>query len=647
MEAWPDYDAFLLVSFGGPEGPDDVMPFLQNVTRGRGIPPARLEAVAEHYYAVGGVSPINQQCRDLIAAIGKDFAAAGVDLPIYWGNRNWDPYLTETVAEMASRRGAPGAGLRHLGLRVLLQLPAVPGGHRAGPGRGRAGGPADRQDPALLQPPGVHRAVRRRHRAPPSGRCRPASAPGVPLVFTAHSVPDAMAAASGPPPGGRYPAQLAEAAGLIAGRVTAATGREHPWRLVYQSRSGPPSQPWLGPDVCDYLEDLARDGAPGAVLVPVGFITDHMEVIHDLDVEAAETARRLGLPLARAATPGTDPRFVAMITALVSERLDEPRQPGRAGLPGLRLRRLLPPARRGRAPGRPRPPRRPRHERRGRGTGPGSPAHPGPVGGRRGRGDAGGPPPGRPQGRPEVAGTKSSPTDVVTEMDRAAEAMIAERILAERPGDAFLGEEGGESGHGRVRWIVDPLDGTINYIYGLPDWAVSIAAEVDGVVVAGVVVVPRQREVFTAVAGQGSWLHPDGARAVPLRCNTGVPLPDALVSTGFGYDAGPAGGAGRDRGRRCCPQVRDIRRGGSCAVDLCSLAAGRVDAYYERGVNYWDWAAGGLIAAEAGARVAGLAGRPPSPGLTIAAGPGLFEDLHDLLRSLDPERDAEEPSSAG
>jgi myo-inositol-1(or 4)-monophosphatase len=253
--------------------------------------------------------------------------------------------------------------------------------------------------------------------------------------------------------------------------------------------------------------------------------------------------------------------------------------------------------------------------------------------------------PAGPQGRPDVADTKSSPTDVVTEMDRAAEAMIAERILADRPGDAILGEEGGESGHGRVRWIVDPLDGTVNYLYGLADWAVSIAAEVDGAVMAGVVAVPRHREVFTAVAGQGSWLHPDGAPAVRLRCNAGVPLGKALVSTGFGYA----------RARRVVqgeivaavlPQVRDIRRGGSCAVDLCSVAAGRVDAYYERGVNYWDWAAGGLIATEAGAQVAGLAGQPPSPELAIAAGPGLFQDLHDLLRGLDPERDAEEASTA-
>ena len=220
--------------------------------------------------------------------------------------------------------------------------------------------------------------------------------------------------------------------------------------------------------------------------------------------------------------------------------------------------------------------------------------------------------PAGPQGRPDVASTKSSPTDVVTEMDRAAEAMITERILAERPGDAILGEEGGESGHGRVRWIIDPLDGTVNYLYGLPDWAVSIAAEVDGAIVAGVVAVPRHREVFTAVAGQGSWLHPDGAPAVPLRCTGGVPLSSALVATGFGYA----------RARRVVqgevvavvlPRVRDIRRGGSCAVDLCSVATGRVDAYYERGVNYWDWAAGGLIATEAGARLGGLDGRPTQP----------------------------------
>ena len=250
-------------------------------------------------------------------------------------------------------------------------------------------------------------------------------------------------------------------------------------------------------------------------------------------------------------------------------------------------------------------------------------------------------PPGR-SGRPAVASTKSSPTDVVTEMDRAAEAMITKRLLTARPGDAILGEEGGESGHGRVRWIVDPLDGTVNYLYGLADWAVSIAAEVDGTVVAGVVEVPAHGEVFTAVKGGGAWLRAGDAPPVALRCNTGVPLAEALVATGFGYTAVRRQVQG-EVVAAVLPRVRDIRRGGSCAVDLCSVAAGRVDAFYERGVNYWDYAAGGLVATEAGARLGGLAGQPASPELAIAAEPGLFRQLHDLLASLDPQRDAPTP----
>jgi myo-inositol-1(or 4)-monophosphatase len=249
--------------------------------------------------------------------------------------------------------------------------------------------------------------------------------------------------------------------------------------------------------------------------------------------------------------------------------------------------------------------------------------------------------PAGPAGRPEVADTKSSPTDVVTEMDRAAETLIMERIRAERPGDAILGEEGGESGQGRVRWIVDPLDGTVNYLYGLADWAVSIAAEVDGQVLAGVVAIPRHGELFTALAGQGSWLHQAEGPAVPLRCNTGVPLRRALVATGFGYAEARRAVQG-EVVAAVLPRVRDIRRGGSCAVDLCSVAVGRLDAYYERGVNYWDYAAGGLIATEAGARVAGLDGGPPSPELAIAADPALFAELQALLATLDPQRDAGE-----
>jgi myo-inositol-1(or 4)-monophosphatase len=234
-------------------------------------------------------------------------------------------------------------------------------------------------------------------------------------------------------------------------------------------------------------------------------------------------------------------------------------------------------------------------------------------------------------------------------MDRRSEALITERIRAVRPGDTVLGEEGGQTlggpdasagpgGASRVRWVVDPLDGTVNYLYGLPDWAVSIAAEVDGSVLAGVVEVPRFGETFTAVAGQGAWLQRSGT-AIRLRCAAGTALAQALVATGFGYDSGRR----RVQGEvvaALLPHVRDIRRGGSAAVDLCSVAAGRMDAFYERGLNYWDYAAGGLIAREAGAVVGGLAGRPESTSMTVAANPDLYRQLAAFLTRLDPERDA-------
>jgi myo-inositol-1(or 4)-monophosphatase len=252
--------------------------------------------------------------------------------------------------------------------------------------------------------------------------------------------------------------------------------------------------------------------------------------------------------------------------------------------------------------------------------------------------------------RPEVVQTKSSPTDIVTEMDRRSEALITSRIRAYRPGDTVLGEEGGQtsggpageddgSPPGRVRWIVDPLDGTVNYLYGLRAWAVSIAAEVDGAVVAGVVEVPRHGETFTAVTGQGAWLHRGEARKA-LRCSSGVPLDQALVGTGFGYDPGRRQVQG-EVVAALLPHIRDIRRGGSAAVDLCSVAAGRLDAFYERGLNYWDFAAGGLIAREAGALVGGLAGRAESTSMAVAAGPGLFQQLETFLCKLNPERDAQ------
>lgn len=247
-------------------------------------------------------------------------------------------------------------------------------------------------------------------------------------------------------------------------------------------------------------------------------------------------------------------------------------------------------------------------------------------------------------GRVEVAATKSSPTDVVTEMDRRSEELVISRLLAARPGDVVLGEEGGETGtqgpsagEERVRWVIDPIDGTVNYLYGLPDWSVSIAAELSGQIVAGVVHLPRRGETFTATLGGGAWLSggPGGA-PVPLRCRPAVPLSEALVATGFGYLAARRQVQG-EVVAALLPRVRDIRRGGSASADLCSVAAGRLDAYYERGLNYWDYAAGALIATEAGAVVAGLHG-PPSGSMTIAAAPDLFVELSAALAALRAER---------
>jgi myo-inositol-1(or 4)-monophosphatase len=241
--------------------------------------------------------------------------------------------------------------------------------------------------------------------------------------------------------------------------------------------------------------------------------------------------------------------------------------------------------------------------------------------------------------RPQVLSTKSSPTDVVTQMDRAAEALITRTIRAARPDDAFLAEESGAAGEGAsgVRWVIDPLDGTVNYLYGLPDWAVSIAAEVDGTVVAGVVEVPTRGETFSAVRGRGAWLDSAGGRR-ELRCGPGPELSQALVATGFGYRAERR----RVQGEvvaALLPRIRDIRRAGSAAVDLCNVAAGRVDGYYERGLNPWDYAAGGLVAEEAGAVVAGLHGEAASTSMAIAAGQKLYPLLAGALADLNPLRD--------
>jgi ferrochelatase len=314
------YDAFLLVSFGGPEGPDDVIPFLRNVTRGRNVPLERLQDVAHHYELFGGVSPINQQCRDLLAAVQKDFAAHGVTLPVYWGNRNWDPYLGDTVTQMARdgvRRALALATSAYSSYSSCRQYreDIARAREQAGPGA-----PEIEKIRQFYSHPGfigpLAAATRRAVDELPA-----AARDGARLVFTAHSIPASMAASSGPS-GGAYPAQLAEAARLVAEQAGGPGGGPRPWELAYQSRSGPPSVPWLEPDVNDVLERLAAEGAPAVVLVPAGFVSDHVEVRYDLDVEAAETARRLGLPMARAATPGTDPAFVSMVTALVKERTE-------------------------------------------------------------------------------------------------------------------------------------------------------------------------------------------------------------------------------------------------------------------------------------------------------------------------------------
>ncbi|GAA2523184.1 ferrochelatase [Pilimelia columellifera] len=314
----PPYDGFLLLSFGGPERPQDVMPFLRNVTRGRGVPDERLAEVAEHYLHFGGVSPINEQCRRLSAAIRADFAANDVDLPVYWGNRNWHPMLADTVAQMRDD------GVR----RVVAFATSAYGGYSScrqyreniAAARDTVGPDAPQIDklrhfadhPGFVEPHAD--AVRAAF-----ARLDPERQAAARLVFTAHSIPTAMAATAGPD-GGRYEAQLAETAALVAG--LSAPGR--PYDLVWQSRSGPPSIPWLAPDINDHLEALARSGVDAVVVSPIGFVSDHLEVVWDLDTEAAETAARLGVQLARAATPGADPRFVAMIRELVKERLVPP-----------------------------------------------------------------------------------------------------------------------------------------------------------------------------------------------------------------------------------------------------------------------------------------------------------------------------------
>ena len=317
-----DVDALLVLSFGGPEGPGDVRPFLQNVTRGRGVPPERLDAVAEHYRHFGGVSPLNARNRELIEAV-----RARVELPVYFGNRNWHPMVEDTVAEMTRD------GVR----RALVFATSAYGGYSAcrqyDEDLARAREAVGDRAPELVKlrhffdHPDfvrVNADAVRAARAAPTPRPR--------LVCTAHSVPVAADAAAGPPSAGGhlYSRQVREAARLVAAELG-----EPEHDVVWQSRSGPTRVPWLAPDIVDHLEDLHGRGVRSVVVAPIGFVSDHLEVVWDLDTEAATKAAELGMGFARAATAGPDPRFADMIVELIAEHTHAaaPRRLG--GVPGL------------------------------------------------------------------------------------------------------------------------------------------------------------------------------------------------------------------------------------------------------------------------------------------------------------------------
>lgn len=311
------YDALLLVSFGGPEKPEDVVPFLRHVTAGKDIPDERLAEVGAHYSLFGGRSPINDQNRALLAAIRADLDAAGVDIGVYWGNRNWDPFLTDALERMRAdgvRRAAclltsayaSYSGCRQYRENLHEAAARVPGAPRLDRLR------AYFNHPGFVEP-NVD-ATLTALAALPEGVRREAH-----LVFVTHSIPVAMSSGSGPD-GDAYVRQHRSVAGEIADRVREETGHRYPADLVYCSRSGPPSMPWLEPDVNDHLRSLREAGVASVVLVPVGFVSDHMEVIYDLDTEAMATARDLGMACERADTPGVDPRFVAMVRDLLLER---------------------------------------------------------------------------------------------------------------------------------------------------------------------------------------------------------------------------------------------------------------------------------------------------------------------------------------
>jgi protoporphyrin/coproporphyrin ferrochelatase len=315
------YDALLIVSFGGPEGMDDVIPFLENVLRGRDVPRERMLQVAHHYQMFDGVSPINQENRKLIAALKQELQTNGPDLPIYWGNRNWHPMLADTVRQMA------GAGVKRALAFVTSAYSSFSSCRQylqnIADAQATVGSDAPQIDKlrAFYNHPLFSEANVEQIRASMSELPENARA-SARLVFTAHSIPESMAANSD------YEAQLNEAGQLIAAELNVKS-----WQVVYQSRSGSPAQPWLGPDVCDHLKQLRAEGVTDVVIAPIGFVSDHMEVIYDLDVEAHQLAKEIGVNIRRAGTAGTHPAFVRMVRELMMERINNetPRYLGSRG----------------------------------------------------------------------------------------------------------------------------------------------------------------------------------------------------------------------------------------------------------------------------------------------------------------------------
>jgi ferrochelatase len=308
-QALPPFDAVLLVSFGGPEGPDDVVPFLENVTRGRNIPRERLEEVGKHYFLFGGVSPINGQCRELVSALRAELGRCGLDLPVYWGNRNWTPMLADTLRTMADdgiRRAVAVATSAYSSYSACRQYLEDIGRARTAVGK-RA--PLVEKLPPYYNHPGFIETMADHTREALARLDLDASRTR--LVFTAHSIPTAMAATCD------YEAELYEAAALVTERVIPPGSSGPAWDLAFQSRSGPPTQPWLEPDVCDHLRVLREAGVDGVVVVPIGFVADHMEVKYDLDTEARQVADEIGLDMERAHAAGAAPAFVAGLCELV------------------------------------------------------------------------------------------------------------------------------------------------------------------------------------------------------------------------------------------------------------------------------------------------------------------------------------------